>query len=166
MPYRASKFTMFVQWLYTSTFNIIQPLDSLQCYLIGSQLGAVGFKNQAIHKLHDMNLLFCTITSGLAGLMLQLRVGSGLRRLAVDSIALGFLTQELDIKAEEWKETLSSRNVWSDVMTSMARQYTQTWKSKTPEMYYEVASDVALTWESPEELVKSKSLAWIPNRHS
>lgn len=136
---------MFVQWLYTSTFNALGPMDSLSAYLFGFQLGAVGFRNQAIHRLYDTNLLFCTIPADIAGVMLQLDIKSGLRRLVVDAIALGFLTQELDVKAEEWKEALSQRDVWSDVMSSMARQYTQTWKCNTPEQYYEDLSDITLS---------------------
>lgn len=134
----ATAFTLFVQWLYTSTFNALGAIDALRAYILGSQLGAVGFQNQAIHKLHDMNLLFCTITAGVARIIFELDVGSGLRRLAVDSIALGFLTKELDVKAEEWKEVLSLKNGWPEVMSSMALQYTKTWKSKNPEEYYEV----------------------------
>jgi len=143
--YSGSGFTMWVQWLYTSIFNAIGPWECILSYRLGSQLGAVGFKNQAIHKLYDMNLLFCTIEAILARSIFDMDVGSGLRRLAVDSIALGFLTHELDINAEEWKMALKLKNVWSEVMSSMARQYTQTWKSNAPEKYYEGLSGVDLS---------------------
>lgn len=134
----ATAFTLFVQWLYTSTFNALSAIDPLRAYILGSQLGAVGFQNQAIHKVHDMNRLIYTITAGVARIIFELDVGSGLRRLAVDSIALGFLTKELDVKAEEWKEVLGLKNGWPEVMSLMALQYTKTWKSEKPEEYYEV----------------------------
>lgn len=133
-----AEFTMFVQWLYTSDFNFVAPIDPFGAYLFGFTLRAVGFRNKVTHKMHDLNQCFCTITANRAFLIFLLGVGSGMRRLGVDVIALGFLTHELDVNTEKWKEVLALKDAWSEVMSSMARQYTCTWKSKRPEDYYDV----------------------------
>ena len=132
-------FTMFVQWLCTSAFNALYTTDLLRAYMLGSGLCANGFVNKIIDKFYAMNLAMCTFTPPDAvTILLVTKAGSGLRRLAVDSIALGFLTQELDVQADDWKVVLNGYEATGETMASMAQQHLRTWKSKRQVEYHDV----------------------------
>lgn len=138
-PLNPTSFILFVQYIYTNTFDAPTPSDSVHAHILGAKLGADAFMKKSIDKLYALNKWKCTFTcSDVHAIFANTAIGCGLRRLAADLIAQEFLTQDLDVKADGWKEALSQNSGWSEVMTSMARQHLQTWKSKTQDEYYDV----------------------------
>jgi len=132
-------FALFVQWLYTSTFNALSSYDLIHAYILGDRLGTTDFKNKAIDQLHAANLWKCTFTPSEANTIFAFTTaGCGLRRLAVDSIALAFLTQVLDVQAEDWKSSFTFVEEMTEVMAAMARQVRGIWKDKPQTEYHDV----------------------------
>lgn len=112
-------FTIFVQWLYSGTFNTSSLNVLLQGYVFGDKIACAPFCELIMHNIRSSGLLDYQVTSSQVLWVLENSLPySPLRKLIIDVVATGVHLKRLQYTDEDW-DILAP--VLSDIMKSVAR---------------------------------------------
>ncbi len=97
-------FQLFVQHLYTKTFQTSSMKLLLKAYVLGDKLGAPNFQTHSLDKIFGLNYNYCQFTAEQVLWVFDNTLPQcGLRRFTADAVAHGTLRQKLKYGKEDWE---------------------------------------------------------------
>jgi BTB/POZ domain len=143
-------FQLFVQHLYTRTFQTNSMGLLLQAYVLGDRLGAPDFQAQALDQIYALNHHSCEFNAKqVLWVFNNTLPHCGLRRFTADTVAHATLRQELNYGKEDWEMLAPVMPELMEGVISIAGvQDPKNWWSRKPRLAY-------------VEKVAGKSIAWM-----
>jgi BTB/POZ domain len=115
-------FQLFVQYLYTRTFQTNSMRLLLRAYVLGDKLGAPDFQAHALDEIFGLNQHDCQFTAEqVLWVSNNTLPHCGLRRFTADTVAHGALTQKLKYGKEDWEMLARVMPELMDGVISIAR---------------------------------------------
>lgn len=129
-------FTLFVQWLYSETFNCNKIPILLRAYVLGDKIGSLAFRQDVLYKLHQVNLQKPSFTvEQVMWVADNTTHGSKLRALTMDTFALAVMNKVIEPKAKEWDILAPFNREIIQSMSSLAKANARGWRP-LPASYY------------------------------